>query len=579
MATTHLYSLGCVSVYELKGLVLVYMVWFIDIHNWAISVRKDETTKRKQRQRVWRVMGLLDTDAWLMLYEGVAASWPTLEEREVVENVGKAGVAVALFVCTALSCAVAAMVVNKQMQKNVNWGRVQATIKEFRDGCATPLQRLQKLAADMHKEMIAGLAKDGGSKLKMLLSFVEKLPSGNESGLFYGLDLGGTNFRVLRVQLGGKDKRIVKQEYEVVSIPPRLMIGSNEDLFDYIAQVLAKFVAKEGNDCKLAPGHKRELGFTFSFPVSQQSIDSGTLVKWTKGFAIAETVGKDVVKELQAAMMRQKMDMRVAALVNDTTGTLAGGRYRNDDVMMGLILGTGSNACYVEQTSAIPKWPPGLPKPEITVINMEWGNFWSSHLPKTKVDDDLDADSVNPGDQAFEKLFSGMYLGDIVRRVILKLAQDACLFGGSIPKNLTSPFVLRTPDVSCMHADESADLKEVAKVIKAAFGVRSLPVETRKVIIEICDIAAQRGARLVAAGIVGILRKIGREGKDVRTVVGMDGGLYEHYPKFRGCLHEALGELLGKEGSANVVIELSKDGSGLGAALLAASHSVALQKA
>lgn len=30
---------------------------------------------------------------------------------------------------------------------------------------------------------------------------------------------------------------------------------------------------------------------------------------------------------------------------------------------------------------------------------MEWGNFWSSHLPRTTYDIDLDADSPNPNDQ------------------------------------------------------------------------------------------------------------------------------------------------------------------------------------
>lgn len=35
--------------------------------------------------------------------------------------------------------------------------------------------------------------------------------------------------------------------------------------------------------------------------------------------------------------------------MNDTVGTLAGGRYWNDDVMVGMILGTGTNACYVER--------------------------------------------------------------------------------------------------------------------------------------------------------------------------------------------------------------------------------------
>jgi hexokinase len=49
----------------------------------------------------------------------------------------------------------------------------------------------------------------------------------DEHGLFYALDLGGTNFRVLRVQLGGKEKRVVKQQYDEVSIPPHLMVGTS----------------------------------------------------------------------------------------------------------------------------------------------------------------------------------------------------------------------------------------------------------------------------------------------------------------------------------------------------------------
>ena len=49
----------------------------------------------------------------------------------------------------------------------------------------------------------------------------------DEHGLFYALDLGGTNFRVIRVQLGGREKRVVKQQYQEVSIPPHLMVGTS----------------------------------------------------------------------------------------------------------------------------------------------------------------------------------------------------------------------------------------------------------------------------------------------------------------------------------------------------------------
>ena len=50
----------------------------------------------------------------------------------------------------------------------------------------------------------------------------------NEKGLFYALDLGGTNFRVLRVQLGGKEERVIATEFDQVSIPKDLMLGTSE---------------------------------------------------------------------------------------------------------------------------------------------------------------------------------------------------------------------------------------------------------------------------------------------------------------------------------------------------------------
>ena len=48
--------------------------------------------------------------------------------------------------------------------------------------------------------------------------------------------------------------------------------------------------------------------------------------------------------------------------VNDTIGTLAGGRYYDNDVTIAVILGTGTNAAYIERAHAIPKWHGLLPK-------------------------------------------------------------------------------------------------------------------------------------------------------------------------------------------------------------------------
>lgn len=63
-----------------------------------------------------------------------------------------------------------------------------------------------------------------------------------------------------------------------------------QELFDFIATALEKFVATEGEGFHLPPGKQRELGFTFSFPVRQLSLASGTLIKWTKGFLIEDAV-------------------------------------------------------------------------------------------------------------------------------------------------------------------------------------------------------------------------------------------------------------------------------------------------
>jgi len=45
--------------------------------------------------------------------------------------------------------------------------------------------------------------------------------------------------------------------------------------------------------------------------------------------------------------------------------------------------------------------------------------------------------------QIYEKMISGMYLGEIVRRILLKLAHDASLFGDVVPPKLEQPFILR----------------------------------------------------------------------------------------------------------------------------------------
>ena len=119
-----------------------------------------------------------------------------------------------------------------------------------------------------------------------------------------------------------------------------------------------------------------------------------------------------------------------------------------------------------------------------------------------------------------------------------------------------------------------------------SFQIPDGPLKVRKLVVKVCDVVTRRAARLAAAGIVGILKKIGRDGSggitggrsrsDIKmksTVVAIEGGLYTSYTMFREYLHEAMIEILGEEAAQHVILKVTEDGSGVGAALLAATHS------
>ncbi len=62
---------------------------------------------------------------------------------------------------------------------------------------------------------------------------------------------------------------------------------------------------------------------------------------------------------LNAALQRRGpalSGVRIAALANDTVGTWATAAFADPAASIGIILGTGSNACYVEDMVRVPKW-------------------------------------------------------------------------------------------------------------------------------------------------------------------------------------------------------------------------------
>lgn len=57
-------------------------------------------------------------------------------------------------------------------------------------------------------------------------------------------------------------------------------------------------------------------------------------------------------------------------------------------------------------------------------------SFEHTTLPRTKYDTELDQASNKPGEQAFEKMISGKYLGELFRLVLCELIDEGILFLG-----------------------------------------------------------------------------------------------------------------------------------------------------
>jgi hexokinase len=453
-------------------------------------------------------------------------------------------------------------------------------------------------------------------------------------GLYMAVDLGGTNFRVCSIQLHGNTTFSLTQSK--VAIPRELMVAKTaKELFSFLAKQIEQFLKVHHEEHYFGSLRRREtggggvseqeifnLGFTFSFPVNQIGINKGMLMRWTKGFDIEDAVGKDVCALLQAEIDELHLPVKVAALVNDTVGTLMARSYTSPGktgTLLGAIFGTGTNGAYVEKLDKVTKLTKnkeaeGYDKSTgEMIVNTEWGSFDNSlrTLPNTPYDVELDKKSVNPGIQMFEKRVSGMFLGELLRLALVDLIKnpEVPLFtdDNSASNDVHSTTQIHdsspiwkqwgidTSFLSVCAGDSSPGFRMLRQTLDKDYDISAVSAEDAEAVREIAGAIGRRAARLSAVAIGAIVINTGRLNTTTGTAtteqksgvdpargeveiadedmidVGVDGSLVEFYPNFEEHIRDALREVpeIGAQGEKRIRIGIAKDGSGVGAALIA----------
>ncbi|MBM3700241.1 MAG: hexokinase [Actinobacteria bacterium] len=272
------------------------------------------------------------------------------------------------------------------------------------------------------EEMNAGLAGEEKSSLKMLPTYLTGSSIGTKTPVI-ALDAGGTNLRSAVVSFDADSNPVIGNTNKT-SMPGTTGAASKEVFFATIADNI-KDIISEGSS----------IGFVFSYPIEIYPDMDGRLLHFTKEVRAPEVEGEFIGKNLLEILGKKAgIKDRKIVLLNDTPAVLLSGiaafSQRQYDSCIGLVLGTGMNACYIEKNSNILKISnsSGFPDKSCQLINVEAGNF--SRGPRGKIDEIFDAGTINPGHGTFEKMFSGAYMGGLATEVI-KIAAKEKLFSAA----------------------------------------------------------------------------------------------------------------------------------------------------
>ncbi|RMY71691.1 hypothetical protein D0862_14575 [Hortaea werneckii] len=431
------------------------------------------------------------------------------------------------------------------------------------------------------------------SDISMLPSYQHTLPTGNETGDFLALDVGGSTMRVALVRLAGAKGQQGEASMQVrrmrsVVIDKRIRDLRGQEFFDWMAERIGDMLA-EYNHMNGTRDALLHMGLAWSFPIEQTSPRSGKLLPMGKGFRATHGVeGEDLSELVMKSCRARGLNVEMKAIVNDGAATLLSQAYRDPSTRMSLILGTGMNAAVYLPVRALGPDKFGSRPPSWhavahhVLVNTELSMFGKTVLPTTRWDDDLNAHHLLPDFQPLEYLVTGRYLGEILRLILLEAVSTAGLFSGELPAHLDDPYALDTRLLAAFQLDASPSLSAAGASFLHAHPFKSGRVprpEELRFLRDLSRLIADRAAVYLAValhalwvvrteaefsasasdeGPAGIHQQ--HQQQQQVTTIACNGTIVEKYPGFRAKCQGFLDRLCLLSSSSSE--EEEKDGIG-----------------
>ena len=333
------------------------------------------------------------------------------------------------------------------------------------------------------------------------------------------IDAGGSNIRAARAHIS-EDGQIIADSVQKRRMPGADGTVTVAEMFDSIARFAAPFA--EG--CSYAC-------ISFSYPCEVQPDGDGIILHLSKELSVSDAVGCRVCAGIEAALVRSGVSgHRKWLLINDTVGSLFGGMASDSGFSdyIGLIVGTGFNACCRLPSALVTKSPAAVAMGGEMIVNIEAGYF--RDLPTGDIDRMLDESSASRGISPAEKMISGAYITDLFLLSLRVAAQEGFLSDGC--GALLAKCTPKGRDLSAFTADRNGD---------NAFSA-ALPTEADRLFgYELASLLLRRAAKVIAGCFLAIYEMRSLPAGS-RVCISADGSLIRLNPLLMGYIHEEMAE-------------------------------------